>query len=162
MRITAITSNSKLQRAATEYVKVKMRDFLASVGSIIRHDPVSALRDVLDPGNLVAQQQTVGEQFPVVCRYIMQSRYVFFRNDERMDRGFRGNVVESDRVIVLGQSARRYLSPYNFAKDAVVHHAPLSESLIVRTTLRPGKSYQPRCLNCLKLKPFADHYCPCS
>src|SRR5690349_19537365 len=85
----------------TEQVEMQVKDALPRVRARIDHDPEAALRDSLVAGELTRRHKNLADDRAVFRFNIENTRDMFARNDEKMNRRLGIDVPEDHHVIVL-------------------------------------------------------------
>jgi len=78
-----------------------MENRLPGVLAVINDHPVAALLKALLGSDAFGDKKQMPDQLPLGYRDAVNVGDMFFRNDERMDRGLRIDDFKSDGVIVL-------------------------------------------------------------
>src|SRR5688500_7912210 len=98
-------------------MKMKMRDRLSGVRSVIGDDPVAALMEPMLGGDARCQRQRVRRDMPIVATDVAQGGEVSSRHDEHVDRRLRVEVAEGDVVLALSDELGTELAARDATED---------------------------------------------
>lgn len=116
----ALTDDFGAEGFAGEKVQVKVRDFLAAVGSGIGDEAEAGGGDVEFTRDFGGGDHQVAEQGGIGGGGLPHVGEVILGNDDDMDRGLGVDVVEGEAVVVLVDDLGGNLSPDDFAENGGV------------------------------------------
>ena len=87
--------------ASTEEVDVEMGDCFAAVGTVVDDEAVAGGGYVFAAGDVSGGEQEVAEEALIIGLGSSDAGDGFFRNDEDVNRGLRGNVAEGEALVIF-------------------------------------------------------------
>ncbi len=108
-----------MQLALTKYVHVYVVDRLAPQVIAVHDDAKAFLATLLFGETLCGEQYVASERLIVLFAQVMEGRNVLLRNDKKMHRRLRGDVVEGDYLVIFVNLLRGDIPGHDLAEQTI-------------------------------------------